>query len=133
MNLQWILVFAASLMTAVVLGIAAAPAARAEDKPAPAQASPAFLVVTHEVQDFDRWKVAFDSTAALKRTFGWRQSTIYSVDGDRNKVTVIEEFGSLDGAKAFSQLSELKAAMTKGGVVGVPEIHFVSAVAHARN
>ena len=98
---------------------------------AQAGASGAFLIVTHKVEDYDKWLPVFEGTAALKKKFGWKQSTVYSVDGDRNNVMVMEEFASLDKAKAFAGSPELKAAMGKAGVAGPPEIRFVSPVAHA--
>ena len=104
---------------------AAVPAARAAE-------AGVFLVVTHKVADFDKWKVGYDGTAALKRGYGWKNSSIFSVDGDRNNVMVMEEFGSLDRAKAFASSAELRDAMGKAGVMGPPEIRFIQAVARAK-
>ena len=92
----------------------------------------AFLLVTHKVEDFDRWLPVFEGTAALKRKHGWKQSTVYSVDGDRNNVLVMEEFASLEKAQAFAGSPELKAAMGKAGVAGPPVIHFISPVSRAK-
>lgn len=105
--------------------VAAVPGARAAE-------SGAFLVVTHKVADFDKWKVGFDTTAKLKRGFGWTRSSIFSVDGDRNNVMVMEEFGSIDRAKAFAASPELREAMGKAGVVGPPDIRFVQSLAQAK-
>ena len=91
-----------------------------------------WLVVTHKVADFERWKAVFDGAADLKRGFGWRATTIYEVDGDRNHVLVMEEFESLAGAKRFAASPQLKEAMGKAGVLGPPEIRFATAVARAR-
>jgi uncharacterized protein (DUF1330 family) len=99
---------------------------------AQAGAGGAFLIVTHKVEDYDKWLPVFEGTAALKKKFGWKQSTVYSVDGDRNNVMVMEEFPSLEKAKAFATSPELKAAMGKAGVAGAPEIRFVSPVSHAK-
>ena len=92
----------------------------------------AFVLVTHKVEDYDRWLTVFQSTGALKRKYGWKQSAVYSVDGDRNNVMVMEEFASLDKARAFAGSPELKAAMGKAGVAGPPVIQFISAVSHAK-
>jgi quinol monooxygenase YgiN len=113
-------VTAATLASAALLG-------RAE-----AGSGGAFLLVTHKVEDYDKWLPVFEGTAALKKKFGWKQSTVYSVDGDRNNVMVMEEFASLEKAKAFAASPELKAAMGKAGVAGAPEIRFVSPVSHAK-
>jgi hypothetical protein len=95
-------------------------------------ATGAFLIVTHKVEDYDRWLPVFESTGALKKKYGWKQSSVYSVDGDRNNVMVIEEFASMEKAKSFAGSPELKAVMAKAGVAGPPEVRFVSPVAHAK-
>ena len=115
-----------SLQALTVLTTAAAV------RPARAGGGGAFLVVTHQVEDFDRWLPVFESTSALKKTYGWKQSAVYSIDGNRNNVMVMEEFASLDKAKAFASSPELKAAMGKAGVAGPPVIHFISPVSRAK-
>lgn len=91
-----------------------------------------WLVVTHKVEDFAHWKPVFDSIAALKRGYGWRQSSVFIIDGDHNHVMVMEEFDNLEHAKAFASSPDLKAAMSKAGVVGPPEIRFVEKVLHSK-
>ena len=80
----------------------------------------------HKKEDFARWKVGFDSTNAMKKPHGWKRSNIYTQDGDRNNVMVVEEFATMEGAKAFAGSPELRAAMGKAGVVGAPDIRFVN-------
>jgi hypothetical protein len=53
--------------------------AHAEGK-APPAGDAVWLVVTHKVEDFNRWKPAFDGSAATKAGYGWKQSTVYSID-----------------------------------------------------
>jgi hypothetical protein len=52
----------------------------------------------------------------------WKQSNVLSIDGDKNNVMVMEEFGSIEKAKAFAASSELKTAMAKAGVASAPEM-----------
>jgi hypothetical protein len=113
-----------SLQTLTAL--AAATALPFAATPAHAQSSGAWLIVTHKVEDFARWKVVFDSTNAMKKPHGWKRSNIYTLDGDRNNVMVVEEFATMEGAKAFASSAELRAAMGKAGVVGAPDIRFVN-------
>ena len=83
----------------------------------------------HKVGDFERWKPVFDATAALKRGYGWKQFSVFAIDGDRNNVLVMEEFDTMANAKALAASPDLKAAMGKAGVMGPPGIRFISAVA----
>lgn len=114
-----------TLQALTLLATAAAlPTARA-------QGGGAWLVVTHKVENFERWKPVFESTAELKRGYGWKQSWVFAIDGDRNNVLVMEEFGSMERARAFASSPDLKAAMGKAGVMGPPEIRFVNMVARS--
>ena len=109
---------------ALLATAAAIPTARAQD-------SGAWIAVTHKVESFERWKPIFESTASMKRGFGWKQSWVFAIDGDRNNVLVLEEFGSMERARAFASSPELKAAMGKAGVLGPPEIRFLNTAARA--
>jgi len=122
-----------ALLGAAALGATLAlPSARAEKAPSPTRNGSAWLVVTHRVENYDHWKTVFDTTASTKRNYGWKQSNVLSIDGDKNNVMVMEEFGSMEKAKEFANSSELKTAMGKAGVSSAPEVHFVVSVAHSQ-
>ncbi|HYP76036.1 MAG TPA: hypothetical protein VER12_08780 [Polyangiaceae bacterium] len=123
---------AALLGAAALAATLALPSAHAEKAASPPLNGSAWLIVTHRVENFDRWKTVFDSVAPSKRNYGWKQSNVLSIDGDKNNVMVMEEFGSIEKAKAFAASSELKSAMAKAGVASAPEIHFVVGVAHSQ-
>jgi hypothetical protein len=57
--------------------------------------------VTHKVENFDRWRAVFDSVNPAKRNYGWKQSNVFSIDGDKNDVMVMEEYGSIEKAKGL--------------------------------
>jgi hypothetical protein len=99
---------------------------RAEaSKPQPV-AGGVWLVVTHKVEDYARWRPVHDHTATIKRSYGWTKSSVFALDGDRNHVMVMEQFDALDRAKAFAYSSELRDEMAASGVASEPEVHFVS-------
>ena len=95
-------------------------------------AAGATIVVTHKVADFDKWKVGYDATNAWKPKFGWKQGLVLTSDGDRNNVTVVEDFDTLENAKRFASSPDLKAAMSKAGVMGPPDIRFFNTSARAK-
>ena len=111
---------------AAITAVAGATALALTASPAHAQSAGAWLIVTHKVEDFARWKVVFDSPIGMKKPHGWKRSSIYTVDGDRNNVMVVEEYATMAGAKAFAGSPELRAAMGKAGVLGAPDIRFVN-------
>jgi hypothetical protein len=123
---------AALLGAAALAATLALPSAHAEKAPSPPLNGSAWLIVTHKVENYDHWKAVFDSVATTKRNYGWKQSNVLSIDGDKNNVMVMEEFGSIEKAKAFAASSELKTAMSKAGVASAPDVHFVISVAHSQ-
>lgn len=86
----------------------------------------ALLVVSHKVRDVDVWRGVFDEAAEAKRGFGWIRSSVHTVDGEPDRVLVIEEFRTLDQARAFAALRELREGMERAGLVGEPVMHVVA-------
>jgi hypothetical protein len=86
------------------------------------------MFVHHHVNDFNAWKKAYDDFDAKRRTMGVTAQAVYQTAGDTNDVTVSHDFKSLDDAKRFASSEELKAAMTRAGVNGKPEIWFTNPI-----
>jgi len=84
------------------------------------------LFVRHEVADYGSWKKAYDSFAPMQKKMGVTYQAVYQSTEDPNDVTVIHDFHTLDEAKAFAAMPELKAAMEKSGVKGVPQIWYTT-------
>ena len=109
-----------NLLIACLMGIAvlgAAGVARAED---------VRMFVRHEVSDYGAWRKVFDAFAPIQKKAGVIYKAVYQSTDDPNDVTVIHEFRSLEQAKAFAALPELKTAMEKGGVKGAPQIWYTT-------
>ena len=82
----------------------------------------AWIHVRHRIEDYSKWKSAYDQTEAYKRDHGWKRSQLFSVGGDRKDVLVMEEFETLDQARSFLDSPFLLEAMASAGVRGAPEI-----------
>jgi heme-degrading monooxygenase HmoA len=87
----------------------------------------ATMLVQQTVKDFAEWKKAYDSMASLRASKGAISDMVFHDASDKNKVTVILNWDSLDKAKQYAQSPELKAAMQKAGVEGPPQINYLSA------
>lgn len=85
----------------------------------------AWIQVTHTIEDYEKWKPVFDSTESFKRSYGWKQSMIFSVDDSPNEIIVMEEFESTQQARSFLQSEELGKAMDKAGVTGEPDLQIL--------
>lgn len=88
-----------------------------------------YVLAKHKVQDYPKWKAAFDSFAEKRKSSGELTYTIYHSDNDSNDLTMIFEWDSAENAKKFMTSQELKDAMQQGGVIEEPQIQFLTEVA----
>ena len=89
-----------------------------------ASAQEAWLVVTHEVEDFDRWKDVFDQALATRRSVGEMASYILYNPVDQNMITVWFEWDTMERARAWASDPALAYGMTAAGVVSTPVFSF---------
>jgi len=85
----------------------------------------ATLHVRHTVEDFDNWKLGFDGHDSNRRLHG---ATGHRLLRDGNAITILIDFPDVAAAKAFAEDPSLPEAMSKAGVVGAPELSFLSTV-----
>ena len=86
----------------------------------------ASMLAQHHVKDFSAWKKVYYSQAGFRRSSGELSDQIYHDASDSNKLTLLFKWDSLTNAQKFAQSAELKAAMEKAGVDGVPVISFLN-------
>jgi hypothetical protein len=86
----------------------------------------AYLLVRHEVADFSRWKLVFDSHAEAQREAGLKVEKILRGLDDPNQVVLLFEVTDLEKARGFVSSPDVPEARRQSGVVGTPEICFLS-------
>ena len=86
----------------------------------------ASILIQHTVKDYAEWKKVFDSNATMRKSFGELSYQIYRDSIDANKLTIMNKWDSLANAQKFAHAPELKAAMEKAGVEGMPNISFLT-------
>jgi len=86
------------------------------------------MVVVHKVANYDKWKASYDEHDSMRLASGIHSYVISRRQPDSNTIVVAVKVDDLDKAKAFAKNPSLKAAMQKGGVVGVPDIHYYKVV-----
>jgi heme-degrading monooxygenase HmoA len=77
------------------------------------------LAVRHTVQDFDVWKAACASNAAVRRSHG---ATGHRVLRDGHDILVLIDFDTQEQAGAFTADPSLKEAMANAGVTSAPDV-----------
>lgn len=86
----------------------------------------ASMLIQHKVNDFAEWKKVFDSSADLRASKGELSAQIFRDASDPNSLTIINKWRSLENAQQFAHSPELKAAMEKAGVAGLPDVYFLN-------
>jgi hypothetical protein len=84
----------------------------------------ATLVVLHRVKDYAAWRAVYDSVGPLQRAGGVTAESVYQSKDEPNSVLILHTFATMAEAEAFVAQPELRAAMEKGGVEGMPRIEF---------
>jgi heme-degrading monooxygenase HmoA len=84
-----------------------------------------YILVQHSVEDYARWKAAFDENGAARQAGGSKGAFVLRNAEDPNQVTVMLEWDGLDRARAFASSDELREAMQRAGVTGPPNVYFL--------
>jgi len=83
------------------------------------------VIVQHHVVDYDRWFPVFTEHGAVRRQHGATGHSVNRSVADPNSLVIVNDFATIDGARAFSQDPSLPAAMERGGVDGAPQVWIV--------
>jgi hypothetical protein len=122
-------IFASSLFVVAAAGVlfatSTAPRAHAETAQPRANEAGVWLIITHKVENYKLWKPVHDRSVGTKRNYGWSKCAVFAIDGDKNHIMVMEQFASLDRAKAYAESNELRDEMAASGVSSNPEVRFV--------
>jgi hypothetical protein len=89
------------------------------------------IIVRHEVQDYDRWRKAYDDFDEFRRKSGIVGHAFNQELGKPNQVMVYHQAREIDTLRNFLDSPELQETMKRAGVVGQPQIDFVEGVDYA--
>jgi hypothetical protein len=84
------------------------------------------VLVRHKVQDFDKWKPAYDAHQQARAAAGLQELHLWHNIDDPNEIVLLFEAADVEEAKAFARSSDLKERMRDAGVMGAPDIFFLS-------
>jgi antibiotic biosynthesis monooxygenase (ABM) superfamily enzyme len=84
------------------------------------------MLVQHKVKDYSAWKQVYDSVAGFRHSSGELADQIFHDASDSNKLTLLFKWDTLANAQKFAQSAELRAAMERAGVDGMPVITFLT-------
>ena len=79
-------------------------------------------IVQHHVEDYDRWYPAFKEHGEVRRANGATGHAIYRASDDPNTIVIVNDFATVEGARAFSTDPSLKDVMARAGVDSAPQV-----------
>ena len=85
----------------------------------------AHLLVIHTVEDFNRWKVAFDAHDSIRRANGGGDYQLLRNANNASEVVILFEWDTVENAQKFASSDNLRETMQNAGVVGRPNLYFL--------
>ena len=86
-----------------------------------------YVMVTHKVADYARWKPIFDADGANREIAGSQGGHLWRSADDPNEVVILFEW-ALEQARQYSQREGLKAKMQEARVLDPPEFYFLEEI-----
>lgn len=83
-----------------------------------------WVVVIHRVDDYGRWRAAFDGAAELRRAAGELSFRVLVADDDAEQVVHLARWTSTADARAFFTSPDVIAIRVAAGV-HEPQFHFL--------
>ena len=80
------------------------------------------VIVTHEIKNYPEWRKVFDADEVNRLKAGFKITGVFHSVDNANMISIIGEVPGEEAIKSFMSNPELKAAMEKGGVIGVPDV-----------
>ena len=84
------------------------------------------VLVRHRVNDYEVWRLGFDAALEVRKAAGEVSFQLFNGSDNSLLVVGLFEWESLEKAKTFFEGAPLKEAMVAAGVVGEPDIHYLT-------
>lgn len=91
-----------------------------------------YILVRHKVEDYARWKSAFDQHGATRKDSGSKGGRLFRNAQNPNEMVILFEWDDLEKAQKFAQSADLRETMQRAGVVDQPDVYFLEEVEHIR-
>ena len=85
-----------------------------------------YLLIRHIVRNFLEWKAGYDAHLSKRIDAGLTEKYLLQGERDPNEVVILFETQDVSRAKAFTESADLRERMQMLGVVGQPDIHFLT-------
>jgi hypothetical protein len=83
------------------------------------------LTIHHKVKDYAAWRKGYDDHEKSRHAAGVTNGRVFRSAEDPNDVLILQDVADMAKARTWLGGDELKAAMTKAGVIGSPNVRVV--------
>ena len=84
-----------------------------------------YILVRHKVEDFDRWKAAFDGQAPARGEAGSKGGYVFRNADDPNEVVALLEWDERERVEQFILSEDMQQTMLNSGVTELPSIYYL--------
>ncbi len=88
-----------------------------------------YVLIIHEVEDYDAWKEIFDNAASIRKKAGELSYQVLKYEKNKNKIVHFSNWSSIVNAKAFFESPELIKIRQQAGVK-TPEFIYLNELAN---
>jgi hypothetical protein len=82
------------------------------------------VTIHHKVKDYAAWRAGYDGHEKSRLSAGITNGRVFRSAEDPNDVVVLQDVADVAKARTWFVSDELKVAMQKGGVIGLPIVRF---------
>ncbi len=75
-----------------------------------------YVLIIHEVENYEAWKQVFDSAAGIRKEAGERSYQVLKYESDANEIVHFSTWTSLEAAKQFFESPRLVKIREEAGV-----------------
>ncbi len=87
-----------------------------------------YVLVIHNVEDFDKWKPIYDEDGAMRKKEGSKGAFAFRNANDPKQLVVMTNWEDIESAKNFAESEDLRNTMQKAGVTGKPEVYYLEEI-----
>jgi quinol monooxygenase YgiN len=75
-----------------------------------------YVLIIHEVKDYEAWKKVFDAAVSIRKEAGERSYQVLKYQNDANRIVHFSAWTSLEAAKCFFESPKLVQIRQEAGV-----------------
>ncbi len=75
-----------------------------------------YVLIIHEVEDYDAWKIIFDNAASIRKDAGEQSYQVLKYENKKTKIVHFSKWSSIANARTFFESPELIKIRDRAGV-----------------